>query len=79
MELKTSIYAWEFWLQNYLSIIDSNHYEIAGYYSHMETRNGLVGMSMTYTQPLMMSTRAKKVIVQNLHLFSITVAGCAWY
>lgn len=43
------------------SITDSNHYGIAGYYSQMATRNGLVGMSMTNTSPLMMPTRAKKV------------------
>lgn len=45
----------------YFSITDSNHYGIAGYYSQMATRNGLVGMSMTNTSPLMMPTRAKKV------------------
>lgn len=38
----------------------SNHYGIAGYYSQMATRNGLVGMSMTNTSPLMMPTRARK-------------------
>ena len=44
-----------------LHTIDSNHYGIAGYYSQMATRNGLVGMSMTNTSPLMTPTRAKKV------------------
>lgn len=41
----------------------SNHYGIAGYYSQMATRNGLVGMSMTNTSPLMMPTRAKKEVL----------------
>ena len=45
----------------YYSLSDSNHYGIAGFYSQMATRSGLVGMSMTNASPLMMPTRGKKV------------------
>lgn len=38
----------------------SNHYGIAGYYSLMAGNEGLIGMSMTNTSPLVVGTRAKE-------------------
>lgn len=38
----------------------SNHYGIAGWYAMRAQREGLIGMSMTNTSPLMMPTRAKE-------------------
>lgn len=38
---------------------NSNHYGIAGYYGLMAAEQGLIGMSMTNTSPLVLGTRAK--------------------
>lgn len=39
----------------------SNHYGIAGWYTTMAQRHGLIGISMTNTSPLMSPTRSKDV------------------
>lgn len=45
------------------SVRNSNHYGIAGYYAEMATRNGLVGMSLTNTAPMVVPTFARKAIL----------------
>lgn len=44
-----------------LFFVGSNHYGIAGWYSLRAMKEGLVGLSMTNTSPLMSPTRSTGV------------------
>ncbi len=46
-----------------VSVRNSNHYGIAGYYSKMAAEKGFIGISMTNSEPIMVPTRAKKAIL----------------
>ena len=41
----------------------SNHFGIAGHYSEMAAREGLLGMAFTNSPPLMVPTRAKAPVL----------------
>ena len=44
----------------FVSAKRSNHFGIAGYYSEMAMRSGMVGMAFCNSPPLMVPTRAKQ-------------------
>lgn len=46
-----------------VSVRNSNHYGIAGYYSKMACKEGLIGMSMTNSEAIMVPTFAKKAML----------------
>ncbi len=53
-------------------IKNSNHFGIAGYYSMMALRKGMIGICMSNTQPLVMPTYSKKRLL-GTNPFSIAV------
>ena len=46
-----------------VSVRNSNHYGIAGYYAKMACREGLIGMSMTNSEAIMVPTFGKKAML----------------
>ncbi|MBQ3134026.1 MAG: Ldh family oxidoreductase [Clostridia bacterium] len=46
-----------------VSVRNSNHYGIAGYYAKMACNEGLIGMSMTNSEAIMVPTFAKKAML----------------
>lgn len=46
-----------------VSVRNSNHYGIAGYYAKMACKEGLIGMSMTNSEAIMVPTFAKKAML----------------
>ena len=42
-----------------VTVINSNHHGIAGYYANMACNEGLIGMSMTNTKAIMVPTFGK--------------------
>lgn len=46
-----------------VSVRNSNHFGIAGYYAEMAMREGLVGISMTNSEAIMVHTYAKKPVL----------------
>jgi len=46
-----------------VTVRNSNHYGIAGYYANMACREGLIGMSMTNTKAIMVPTFGKKAML----------------
>lgn len=46
-----------------VTVRNSNHFGIAGYYSKMATDRGLIGISMTNSESLMVPTNAKKAVL----------------
>ncbi|MBN2354664.1 Ldh family oxidoreductase [candidate division KSB1 bacterium] len=46
-----------------VTVYNSNHYGIAGYYSHMILEAGMLGISMTNSAPLVVPTFGKEMII----------------
>lgn len=46
-----------------VTVRDSNHYGIAGYYANMACREGLIGVSMTNTKAIMVPTFGKQAML----------------
>ena len=46
-----------------VSVRDGNHYGIAGYYSNMAVKEGLIGISMTNTESIMVPTFGKESVL----------------
>jgi len=47
----------------FVAVRNSNHYGIAGYYAMMALKEGLIGISMTNTAPLVLPTFGKEAVI----------------
>lgn len=58
------------------SVRNSNHYGIAGYYAEMAVKNGLVGISLTNTAPMVVPTFSKRALLgTNPIAFAFPICG----
>ena len=46
-----------------MTVRNSNHYGIAGYYARMALRDGLIGMSCTNTNPITVPTGGRRAML----------------